>query len=363
MSNEENKKNNAPQRGPGGPGAPGQKPKDTKKTFKKFLNTLGQYKIAVVFMFILSMCSAIFSILGPNILGDATTLIAEGAFSPDGIDFDKLVEYVSLLIGLYFISLAFATASAFIIAKVSADISYYFRNAVTDKINRSPLSYFDTHATGDTISLVTNDVDTISQSLAQSLPQVITGITTIIGVSVMMLRINLNMTLVVFASLPVTMFIVIIVVKLSQKYFKGQQNALGALNGHIEESVGGIQLIQVYNNTNENIEQFEKLNTDYKFSSRKATFFSSIIFPMTYMVSNLTYAVLAMYGAVLASQGVINVGDILSFLQYSNSFSQPIGQMSQAATQLQSMMAAAERIYNFLETENEEEHETKSSVD
>ncbi len=365
MNNEEeNKKDNAPRsRGPQGQGAPVEKAKDAKKTFKKFTKTLGQYKISVIAMFVLSMCSAIFSIIGPKILGKATTLVAEGSFSPDGIDFDKLAEYIVLLIGLYLVSLAFATASAFIIAKVSANISYYFRNQVTDKINRTPLSYFDTHATGDTISLVTNDVDTISQSLAQSLPQVITGITTIIGVSYMMLTININMTLVVFGSLPVTMAVVIFIVKLSQKYFKGQQNALGALNGHIEESVGGIQLIQVYNNTDENIEQFEKFNSEYKLSSRKATFFSSIIFPMTYMVSNLTYAVLAMYGAVLASQGVIAVGDILSFLQYSNSFSQPIGQMSQAAAQLQSMIAAAERIYNFLETEDEDEHETKSSVD
>ncbi len=363
MSNED--KNKAPRRqgGPGGNGFVGEKPKNTKQTFKKFSNTLGQYKLSIVSMFVLSMFSAIFAILGPNILGDAVNVVVEGAFSPDGIDFDQLAEYITLMVGLYLVSLGFSIASAQIIAKVSANISYYFRNQVTEKINRTPLSYFDTHATGDTISLVTNDVDTISQSLAQSLPQVISGITTVIGVSVMMLTINVPMTLVVFGSLPFTMAIVILVAKMSQKYFKGQQSSLGKLNGHIEESVGGIQLIQVYNNTNENIEKFEEYNNEYKLSSRKATFFSSIIFPMTYMVSNLTYAVLAMYGAILASQGAINVGDILSFLQYSNSFSQPIGQMSQSMTQLQSMMAAAERIYSFLEVEEEDEQETKSSID
>ncbi len=357
-------KNKAPrQGGPGGNGFVGEKPKNTKETFRKFRKTLGQYKISIIAMFTLSMLSAIFTILGPNILGDAVNVVVAGAFAPEGIDFDKLVQYISLLIGLYLVSLAFSICSALIIAKVSANISYYFRNQVTEKINHTPLAYFDTHSTGDTISLVTNDVDTITQSLSQSLPQVITGITSVLGVSVMMLTINLNLSLVVFASLPFTMAVVIGVVKMSQKYFKGQQAALGKLNGHIEESVGGIQLIQVYNNTDENIEKFEEFNDEYKLSSRKATFFSSIIFPMTYMISNLTYAVLAMYGAVLASQGVIKVGDILSFLQYSNSFSQPIGQMSQSMTQLQSMMAAAERIYTFLEVEEEEEQETKSSID
>ncbi len=364
MSN--NDKHKAPRRqggGPGGNGFVGEKPKNQKETFRKFIKTLGQYKISIIAMFVLSMASAIFAILGPKILGKGTTLVVEGAFSPDGIDFDKLANYMALMVGLYLVSLAFSICSALIIAKVSSNVSYYFRNQVTDKINRTPLSYFDTHPTGDTISLVTNDVDTISQSLAQSLPQIISGITTVLGVSVMMLTINVRMTLVVFASLPFTMLVVVGVVKMSQKYFKGQQASLGKLNGHIEESVGGIQLIQVYNNTDENIEKFEEYNSEYKLSSRKATFFSSIIFPMTYMISNLTYAVLAMYGAILASQGVIAVGDILSFLQYSNSFSQPIGQMSQAMTQLQSMMAAAERIYAFLEVEDEEEHETKSSVD
>ncbi len=362
MSKED--KNKAPrQGGPGGNGFVGEKPKNQKETLRKFRKTLSQYNLQVFAMFVLSMLSAIFAIIGPKILGKGTTLVVEGAFSPDGIDFDKLAEYMALMVGLYLISLAFSIFSAQIIAKVSANISYYFRNQVTDKINRTPLAYFDTHSTGDTISLVTNDVDTISQSLAQSLPQVITGITSVLGVSVMMLTINVRMTLVVFGSLPFTMAVVIGIAKMSQKYFKGQQASLGKLNGHIEESVGGIQLIQVYNNTNENIEKFEEFNGEYKLSSRKATFFSSIIFPMTYMISNLTYAVLAMYGAILASQGVIAVGDILSFLQYSNSFSQPIGQMSQAMTQLQSMMAAAERIYAFLEVEEEEEHETKASID
>lgn len=362
MSKEEIKKNNSPQNGPGGNRFVGEKPKNIKETFKKFCKTLSKYKLSVFAMIILAMFSAVFSIVGPKILGKATNVVAAGAFSPAGIDFDKLAHYITILIGLYFISLAFSAASSVIIANVAAKISYFFRSEVNAKINRTPLSYFDTHSTGNTISLVTNDVDTITQSLSQSLPQVITGITSILGVTIMMFSINFSMTLIVLASLPFTLAIVITVVKLSQKYFAGQQNALGALNGHIEESVGGIQLIQVYNNTDENIEQFENLNTKYKYSSRKATFFSSIIFPMTYMVSNITYACLAMYGAILASRGVIAIGDILSFLQYSNSFSQPIGQMSQAATQLQSMLAAAERIYTFLESPDEEESETKSTV-
>lgn len=368
---EKNVRNQGPRRGHGpmgGPIAGGfEKPKDFKGTFSKLLNYLSPYKFRLIIVLIFAIGSTAFSIAGPKILGKATTKIYEGLISKisgvdgGGIDFEYILNIVLLLVGLYIISSLFSYIQGFIVSGVAQKVSYKLRKEISEKVNRLPLKYFDSVSHGDVLSRVTNDVDTVSQTLNQSMSQIITSAITLIGVLIMMISISWQMTIAAVLILPLSMVLIMAVVNKSQKYFKAQQNSLGKVNGHIEEIYGGHNIMKAFNGEEEAVEKFRKINGELYNSAWKSQFLSGMMMPIMNFIGNLGYVAVSMLGGWYAVRKVIEVGDILSFIQYIRSFNQPIRQVAQISNILQSTAAAAERVFEFLE-EDEEVEETKTPV-
>jgi ATP-binding cassette subfamily B protein len=367
---ENNAKNNIPRRGHGPMGGMRggfEKPKDFKGTLSKLLDYLRPYRLKLIIVMIFAIGSTVFSIAGPKILGKATTKIYEGVISKitgsgGGIDFQYLLNTVLLLLGLYIISAVFSYIQGLIVTGVSQKVSYNLRKEISEKINRLPLKYFDSVSHGDVLSRVTNDVDTVSQTLNQSLSQIITSATTLIGVLIMMLYISWEMTIAAILILPLSMVLVLAIVKKSQKYFIEQQKALGKVNGHIEEVYGGHNIMKAFNAEKEVVDQFRKINKELYDSAWKSQFLSGMMMPIMNFIGNLGYVAVSILGGWYASRGVIEVGDILSFIQYIKSFTQPISQVAQISNVIQSTVAAAERVFAFLE-EKEEVTESAKPVE
>lgn len=359
MSNPRGKRAGGPMGGPMGHGMGGtEKAKDFKGTMKKLLQHLKTYKIAMIFVVIFAIGSAAFNIVGPKILGNATTEIFEGLVSKvsgtgNGIDFDSILKTLTMLAILYVISAVFSFIQTFVTSDISQKVSYNLRKEISEKINKLPLNYFDKKTHGEVLSRVTNDVDAISQNLNQILSQMITSITTIIGVLIMMLSISVSMTLVSLVIIPMSLVFIMIVVKKSQKHFKSQQEYLGHTNGHVEEIYSGHTIMKAFNGEEKAIAEFDELNDTLYNSAWKSQFLSGIMMPIMAFIGNLGYVMVAIMGGYLTIKKTIQVGDILSFIQYTKSFTQPIAQSAQIANVMQATAAAAERVFEFLGEEEE----------
>ena len=335
-----------------------EKPANDKETTKKLIrHYLIDYKWQLLIMLIFAVGSTIFTIVGPKILGNATTEIFNGLVGKisggTGIDFSKVLGILLTLLGLYAISALFGYIQGFTMTSISQKLTYRLRNDVAIKINKLPMSFFDKKTHGEILSIVTNDIDMLSQNLNQSITQIITSVCTIIGILIMMLSISVTMTIVSLIIVPLSFFVIRIVVKKSQKYFKKQQDYLAYVNGQVEESYGGHDVIRVFNREDKTIEEFDKLNKELYGSAWKSQFLSGLMFPIMNFFGNVGYVGVAILGGYLASQGIITVGNIQSFIQYNRQFIQPINQISQISAILQSMLAAAERIFGFLEEKDE----------
>lgn len=345
--------------GPGGGMAPVEKAKDFKGSIFKLLKYIGKYKIALVFVVIFAIASTIFNIVGPKILGNATTELFNGIISKfsggSGIDFSVIANILLWLIALYIASALFAFIQGFIMANVSQKIGYRMRKEISHKINLLPMNFFDKRQTGEVLSIVTNDIDTLTTGLNQSATQLITSVTTIIGVLYMMFSINWIMTVVALLILPISIIIVSLIASKSQKHFKNQQDYLGHVNGQVEETFSGIHVVQAFNGEKENIDSFEKANETLYSSAWKSQFLSGLMMPIMQFIGNLGYVVIAVLGGFLAISGSITVGNIQSFIQYVRQFTQPIQQIAQVSNMIQSMVAASERIFNFLDEKEEDQ--------
>lgn len=346
--------------GPMGGGAPGEKAKNFKGTMKNLVSYLSKYRIGFLFVLIFAIGSAAFSIIGPKILGNATTEIFEGLMrkvsgTGGGIDFDKVLQILLFLLGLYVVSALFSYIQGMITTTISQRVSYNMRKEISEKINRMPLRYFDGQTHGEVLSRVTNDVDTLSQSLNQSLTQLITSVTTVIGVLIMMFSISWLMTVVALLILPLSMILVSGVVKRSQKHFRSQQEYLGYVNGQVEEVYSGHNIVKVFNGEEDVIREFKDCNNTLYESAWKSQFLSGMMMPITTFVGNLGYVAVSILGGYLAIQGTITVGNIQSFIQYVRQFNMPLGQLAQVANMFQSTAAAAERVFEFLAEEEEEQ--------
>ena len=336
-----------------------EKAKDFKGTMKKLMGYLTQYKIGLLLVVIFAIGSTIFNIAGPKILGKATTEIFKGLVRKvsggSGIDFDKIAHIVLTLLCLYLTSAVFSFVQGYIMTGVSQKLTYRLRKEISEKINRLPMNYFDKQTHGEVLSRITNDVDTLSQSLNQSATQVITSTTTIIGVLIMMLSISPLMTVVALLILPVSMGLISVIVKRSQKYFMSQQEYLGHVNGQVEEIYGGHNIIKAFNKEEDVIATFKRDNDILYTSAWKSQFLSGMMMPIMQFVGNLGYVGEVILGGYLAMKGTIQVGDIQSFIQYVRSFTMPIQQVAQVANMLQSTAAASERVFEFLEEKEEDQ--------
>ena len=355
---EYSKNRNIGRRGPGGHGMmPGEKAKDFKGTTRKILSYVGRYKIAIVLVMICAVMGTIFNIVGPKVLSKATTEIFNGLVSKvsggAGIDFHKIGVILLILLGLYCVSALFSFIQGFIMSGISQKLSFRMREEISEKINRMPLAYFESKTVGEVLSRITNDVDTFGMSLNQSITTLITSVTTLIGVFIMMMTISPLMTLIALVILPISAFLISVVVKHSQKYFKAQQEYLGDINGAIEESYSGHTIIKAFNREEKVNESFQDTNAKLYSSAWKSQFLSGLMQPIMTFVGNLGYVAVAVTGSMLAVAGSITVGDIQAFIQYVRSFTQPITQIAQVFNMLQSMAAAAERIFEFLDEEEE----------
>ncbi len=357
---EYSKNRNMGRRGPGGHGGmmPGEKAKDFKGTSRKILAYIGRYKIAIVLVMICAVAGTIFNIVGPKVLSKATTEIFNGLVSKvsggAGIDFHKIGIILLILLGLYCVSALFSFIQGFIMSGISQKLSFRMRKEISEKINRMPLAYFESKTVGDVLSRITNDVDTFGMSLNQSITTLITSVTTLIGVFIMMMTISPLMTLIALVILPISALLISVVVKHSQKYFKSQQEYLGDINGIIEESYSGHTIIKAFNREKKVNEDFQETNAKLYSSAWKSQFLSGLMQPIMTFVGNLGYVAVAVSGSMLAVSGAITVGDIQAFIQYVKSFTQPITQIAQVFNMLQSMAAAAERIFDFLDEEEEQ---------
>ena len=349
---------------PGPMGGPGkkslEKAKDFKGTTKKLINEyLSKYKIALIIVFIFAIGSTIFTIVGPKILGNATTEIFNGIVGKisggTGIDFGKIGKILLTLIGLYVISALFSFIQGFTMTGVAQKITYKLREDISKKINRLPMKYFDKKTHGEVLSVITNDVDTLSANLNQSITQIITSICTLIGILVMMFSISWQMTLISLVILPISALLVKNIVGKSQKYFKSQQDYLGHVNGQVEEVYGGLNIVKVFNAEGKVTNEFKKANDNLYHSAWKSQFLSGLMFPVMNFIGNVGYVAVAVAGGYLAIQGTITVGNIQSFIQYNKQFTQPINQIAQISSMLQAMVAAAERVFEFLEEEEEKD--------
>ena len=353
-----------PMGGPGGRG-PAEKAKDVKGTTKKLGQRLSSYKIAIIIVMIFAIGSTIFSIVGPKILGNATTEIYTGLMNKinrtGGIDFAKIGKIILFALGLYGVSAIFSMIQSYIMAGVAQKVTYKIRNELTEKINRLPMKYFDKKTNGEVLSIITNDVDTLSTGLNQSITQIITSICTIIGILVMMFSISWEMTVVSLLILPISAGILKKVIGKSQKYFLKQQEYLGHVNGQVEEIYGGHNIVKVFGREKQAIKEFEKENEELYKSGWRSQFLSGLMHPLMNFVGNVGYVAIAILGGYFAVKGRITVGNIQSFIQYNKQFTQPIGQVAQISSAIQSMIAATERIFEFLE-ESEEVEDVKNSV-
>ncbi|WP_442971631.1 ABC transporter ATP-binding protein [Romboutsia timonensis] len=333
-----------------------EKAKDFKGTMKKLISYLSPYKLAILLVIVFAIGSSVFNIVGPKILGNATTKIFEGLVSKvsnsgGGIDFDAIFRTLTILASLYIISSIFSFIQTFITSDISQKVSYNLRKSISEKINKLPLNYYDRKTNGEVLSRVTNDIDAISQNLNQILSQMITSATTLIGVLIMMLSISVTMTLVSLIVIPLSLVMIILVVKKSQKHFRAQQEYLGHTNGHIEEMYSGHNIMKAFNGEEKAIEEFDKLSDTLYNSAWKSQFLSGMMMPIMTFIGNLGYVIVAIMGGFLAIRNKIQVGDILAFIQYVRSFMQPIAQTAQIANVMQQTAAAAERVFEFLEEE------------
>lgn len=345
----------------GGPGPVmgTEKAHDLKGTLKKLMHYMGRYKIAVFFVFVFAVGGTIFSIVGPKILGQATTEIFNGLIGEvsggKGINFEKIASVMLTLVFLYVFSAILSFVQGYIMTGVSQKLTYRLRREIAEKINRMPMRYFDQVTHGEVLSRVTNDVDTLNQSLNQSATQIITSVSMIVGVLIMMLSISPLMTVVALLILPLSMVLISAIMKRSQKYFQSQQEYLGHLNGQVEEVYGGHNIIKAFNKEKDIIKEFDSINDTLYGSAWRSQFFSGMMMPIMQFVGNLGYVAIAILGGYLAIRKTIEVGDIQSFIQYVRSFTQPITQVAQVANMLQSTAAASERVFEFLEEEEEDQ--------
>lgn len=337
----------------------GEKPKDFKKTLKILSTYLSKYKFSIILVIIFAIGSTVFTIIGPKVLGQATTEIFNGLMGSltgnSGIDFKKLGNILLLLLGLYIVSFLCSFIQNFIMSGVSQKLSYELRKNISKKINRMPLGYFEKKTHGEILSRITNDVDTLSNNLNQSLTQVISSITLVIGVLFMMLSISPLMTFASILVLPISLGGIGFIVKKSQKYFKIQQEYLGHINGHVEEMYGGHNVVKAFNAEEEAIKKFDSINTTLYESAWKSQFLSGIIMPMMNFIGNIGYVVISILGGYLVIKQRLEVGSILSFTQYIRNFTQPLAQAAQVVNLLQSTVAAAERVFEFLDEEEEQQ--------
>ena len=353
----------------GGPrrGQTTERAKDFKKTTKKLIRSyLVDYKIPIIIVMIFAIGSTIFTIVGPKILGNATTEIFNGLVSKlsggTGIDFGKVGQIALTLLGLYIISALFSFVQRFLMTNVAQKITYKLRNDIAIKINKLPMKYFDKKTNGEVLSIITNDIDTLSMNLNQSITEIITSVCTIIGILVMMFSISWQMTLISLVILPIAAILVTFIVKKSQKYFTRQQDYLGHVNGQVEEIYSGLNIVKVFNAEEKVTKDFEKANDELYHSGWKSQFLSGLMHPVMNFISYVGDVAVAVAGGYLAINGTITVGNIQSFIQYNKQFTQPINQLAQISNMLQAMMAAAERIFEFLE-EPEEEITAKGNID
>lgn len=350
-------------RGPHGPHGPGggppmEKAKDFKGTLRKLLNYVKPFKAAIIAVMIFAVGSTVFNIAGPKVLSGATTEIFNGLVSKvsggSGVDFDKIARILLTVMGMYVLSGSFMFVQGWLMSGVSQKMTYRMRKDISEKIHRIPMKYYESNTHGEVLSRVTNDVDTLGMSLNQSITQLITSVTTLIGVLVMMLSISGILTVIALLILPISTVLVMIVVKKSQKYFKQQQEYLGHVNGQVEEVYGGHLVIKAFNREERSREEFERDNRILYKSAMLSQFLSGMMQPIMQFVGNLGYVGVAVVGAWLAARGSISVGDIQAFIQYVRQFTQPITQIAQVSNMLQSMAAAAERVFEFLEEDEEE---------
>ncbi|MGK0465280.1 ABC transporter ATP-binding protein [Clostridium sp.] len=362
---EHNKKETRPpqrQRGGGGhmgPGsmAAGEKARDFKGTMKKLIKYLSVYKLSIIIVLLFAIASSVFTIIGPKVLGKVTTKLFEGALTKiagtGSIDFDYIGRIIIILLVLYVISALFSYIQGFIMADVSMKVSYKLRKDISEKINSMPLKYFDSTNHGEILSRVTNDVDTLSQTLNQSLSQIITSVITVVGVLIMMLTISWQLTLASMIMIPLSLGLVIVIVKKSQVFFKQQQDYLGNVNGHVEEMYGGHIVMKAFNGEKQSVDKFDKMNNKLFGVAWKAQFLTSIMMPLMTFVGNLGYVAVSILGGYLAAKKTIEVGDIQAFIQYVRQFTQPLAQLAQISNILQQTAASAERVFEFLEEEDE----------
>ena len=351
-----------PMRGPmrGGHGMmPGEKAKDFKGSTLRLLSYMGKFRFALIGVLLFAVGSTLFNVVGPKILGQATTELFSGLVAKvqgtGSIDFGKIGTILLLLLGLYLLSALFSFIQGWIMTGVTQRLCYRLRRDISEKIHRMPMKYFESKTVGEVLSRITNDIDTLGQSLNQSVTQLITSVTTIIGVIIMMLSINTIMTGVTIVILPVSMVLVMIVVKHSQKYFRAQQAFLGTINGQVEETYSGHNVVRAFNREQAVLDEFRETNKKLYQSAWKSQFFSGLMQPIMQFIGNLGYVAVTVLGAILAAAGTIQVGDIQSFIQYVRNFTQPITQMAQVSNMLQSMAAAAERVFEFLAEEEEDQ--------
>ncbi len=348
-----------PRHGHMGPGGANEKAKDFKGTLKKLLHYMSVFKVQMAFIAIFAICGTVFDIVGPKILGKATTEIYNGLVSKvsggSGMDFGRIGQILLMTLGLYLISALCSFIQGYLMTGVSQKTTYRLRKEISEKINRMPMNYFDTKPVGEVLSRVTNDIDTLGQSLNQSATQMITSVTTLIGVLAMMLSISPLMTLATLVILPVSMILISFVMKHSQKYFRGQQEYLGTVNGQVEEIYSGHNIIKAFNKEEDVIREFDTTNDRLYDSAWRSQFFSGMMMPIMQFIGNLGYVVVAILGGFLAIRKTIEVGDIQSFIQYVKRFTQPIQQIAQVANMLQMTAAASERVFEFLEEEEEDQ--------
>lgn len=337
--------------------APGEKAKDFKGTIKKLLAYMGNYKIAIVVVMIFAAGGTVFNIVGPKVLAKVTTELFEGIMAKiggtGGIDFDKIARILLLLLGLYALSATLSFVQGWLMSGISQKLSFRFRKEISEKINKMPMAYFESKTVGEVLSRITNDVDTLGQSLNQSVTTLITSVTTIIGTLIMILSISPLMTLIALFIIPISAILIGVVVKHSQKYFIEQQKYLGKINGQIEEVYSGQSIVKAFNREEAALKEFDETNSVLYNSAWKSQFISGMMQPIMMFVGNLGYAVVAVVGSVLAINKVITVGEIQAFIQYVKSFTQPMAQIAQVSNMLQSAAAAAERVFEFLGEEEE----------
>ena len=336
---------------------PGEKPKDLKKSVKKLMQYIAKYKIGIFVVMLFAAFSTIFNVAGPKILGKATTALSEGLMKKiqgtGSIDFHKIGLILLIVLALYLVSALFSFVQGWIMTGITQKVCYRLRREISEKINRMPMKYFESRTYGEVLSRITNDVDTLGQGLNQSITTIITSVATLIGVLVMMLSISPLMTLIALVILPISMGLIALVTRKSQKYFHAQQEYLGHINGQVEEVYGGHLVVKAFNHEKETIDEFERTNRILYNSAWKSQFLSGMMQPIMMFVGNLGYACVALTGGLLAIKNVITIGDIQAFIQYVKNFTQPIQQIAQVINMVQSMSAASERVFEFLEEEEE----------